>query len=235
MSKVCLLMIATNKYIKFVEPLWNSTKKHFLKDHEVKGLLFTNQTIDSTDDIKISQIDHEPWPMMTLKRYNFFLKEEGYILDNFDFVYYCDVDMLFVGDVGNEILPETETVVATCHPGFYNKPRFMWTYETRPESHACIPPDQGLMYVAGGFQGGSVGAYMKASNVIAKRVEEDLEKGIIAIWHDESHWNRYVTLDLKMDIKVLSPSYCYPESWNLPFGRKLLALDKNHSEIRNES
>jgi len=32
--------------------------------------------------------------------------------------------------------------------------------------------------------------------------------------------------------KFLDPSYCYPESWNLPYEKKLLALDKNHQEIR---
>jgi len=31
----------------------------------------------------------------------------------------------------------------------------------------------------------------------------------------------------------LSPSYCYPESWSLPFDKKLLALNKNHNQIRN--
>jgi hypothetical protein len=33
--------------------------------------------------------------------------------------------------------------------------------------------------------------------------------------------------------KILDPSYCYPESWNIPFNKKLLALDKNHSDVRS--
>ena len=31
---------------------------------------------------------------------------------------------------------------------------------------------------------------------------------------------------------ILSPSYCYPESWNLNYTKKLLALDKDHESIR---
>ena len=37
MSKVGLLCICTNKYIRFVEPLWESAKKHFMAGtpHEI--------------------------------------------------------------------------------------------------------------------------------------------------------------------------------------------------------
>jgi histo-blood group ABO system transferase len=38
----------------------------------------------------------------------------------------------------------------------------------------------------------------------------------------------------------LTPSYCYPESvklnptsWNIPFEPKILALEKNHAEVRS--
>ena len=59
----------------------------------------------------------------------------------------------------------------------------------------------------------------------------DLGKNIIAVWHDESHLNRYF-VDHKPTV-ILSPSYCYPESWKLPYKKRLLALDKNHAAIRS--
>ena len=37
--------------------------------------------------------------------------------------------------------------------------------------------------------------------------------------------------DLRVTV-ILDPSYCYPESWDLPFPKRLLALDKHHEEIR---
>lgn len=240
MASVCLLMIATNKYVKFVKPLWDSATKHFLYGHDVKGLLFSNQSeeelakVVDIEDIKVSHIDHEPWPMMTLKRFHFFLKEKEYLEKNFDYVFYCDVDMLFVADVGDEILPTGNNIVATVHPGFFDKPRALWTYETRPESMAYIPPEQGQFYVAGGFQGGTTEAYLKASESIVERIEKDFENDLIAVWHDESHWNRYVTMEAN-GVKFIPPSYCYPESWNIPWQKKLLALDKNHEEVRSES
>ena len=66
---------------------------------------------------------------------------------------------------------------------------------------------------------------------IKKNIDIDLNNNIIAVWHDESHLNRYF-IDNKPEIE-LSPSYCYPENWNLPFEKKLIALDKNHNEIRS--
>ena len=50
--------------------------------------------------------------------------------------------------------------------------------------------------------------------------------------HDESQINRYV-YDHPPDL-VLTPSYCYPEGWDLPFTPRILALNKDHDIIRSE-
>jgi histo-blood group ABO system transferase len=153
-------------------------------------------------------------------------------LENYDYVFYSDVDMLFVDQVGEEILGPGLT--ATIHPGFYNKPREEFTYETNPQSYAYIHPDQGRFYFAGGFQGGTSKAFLTAVRECSSGVTADLTNNIIAVWQDESHWNRYLT-DYKGPLVKLSPSYCFPESWDhLPFKKRLLALDKNHKEYRKE-
>jgi hypothetical protein len=46
---------------------------------------------------------------------------------------------------------------------------------------------------------------------------------------DESHWNAYIK---KHPAKLLSPSYCYPETWHIPFEKRILALKKNLREVR---
>jgi histo-blood group ABO system transferase len=133
--------------------------------------------------------------------------------------------MRFVNHVGQEILSER---VVSQHPGFLGG---RGTPETNPISTACIYPHEKLQYFAGGFNGGDKSEYLKMSKTISQNIDKDLEKNFIAIWHDESHINRYM-ID-NPPTKILDPSYCYPESWNLPFDKKLLALDKNHKEIRN--
>jgi len=117
--KILILTIATNKYIQFVERLYDNIEEKFLNGHEIQGLLFTEHDVETSDNIKVSQIDHEPWPMPTLKRYNYFVKEKDYI-SQFDYCYYFDVDMGIVSEVGDEVLSD---LVATMHPyqSFYPK------------------------------------------------------------------------------------------------------------------
>ena len=63
--KICILTIATNKYIQFVERLLNNIEENFLNGHEIQCLLFTDHEIEeSSDNVKISQIEHEDWPML---------------------------------------------------------------------------------------------------------------------------------------------------------------------------
>ena len=76
---------------------------------------------------------------------------------------------------------------------------------------------------------------MEMAEVIADRVNKDLEKGVIALWHDESHMNRYL-LDNPPTL-ALSPEYCYAEEFigtNYPHQNpKIIALKKNHAELRS--
>lgn len=228
--KIGLLTIATNKYTDFVNNLYSSADRYFCNNLEVVYFLFTNNKnfIPKTKrKFNIMPIEHEPWPMSTLKRYHFFNQYKN-DLYQVDYLYYCDADMLFVSNVANEIISDK---VATIHPGFYNKTRNKFTYENRKESKAYIPENIGRRYYAGGFNGGSSKSFLKMSKTIAANVDDDLSRGIIAIWHDESHLNHYYNLVAK-PTKELNPSYCYPEKWRLPFRKMLLALDKKHSEYQ---
>lgn len=226
--KIGLLVIATGKYTQFIPPLFKSVNKHFMKGHEVNMFVFTDGKVPENDIIKRIEQEHLGWPHATLKRYHIFDKNKRE-LSKMDYLYYCDADMKFVSDVGDEILPEKNSngLVGTEHPGFYGGRR--GTYENRQESTAYVAPNEGVVYCAGGFNGGTSEAFLRMSKTIKERVDKDLEKDIIAVWHDESQMNRYFIDNIP---KLLNPSYCYPESWDIPFEKKLLALDKNHSEIR---
>jgi histo-blood group ABO system transferase len=225
--KIGLLIIATNKYTRFLKPLIESADNYFLKGFEVTYFIFTNQEVSVLSDRQIVKIevDHKNWPWMTLGRYKIFT-EKSELLSKQDYLYYCDADMLFVDSVGSEILSER---VATQHPGYFGR---RGTPETNLNSLACVYPHEEMQYFAGGFNGGTSNEYLKMSKVISENIEVDYSRGIIAIWHDESHMNRYFIDNIPT--KILNPSYCCPEGWNVClFGRKLLALDKNHIEIRN--
>ncbi|MFC1842068.1 hypothetical protein ACFLYU_00210 [Candidatus Dependentiae bacterium] len=221
--KVGLLIVATGKYIQFVEPLVKSADIHFLPNHDVTYFVFTNKEIPKHDNIiKIHQ-DRLGWPYDTMMRYEMYYNAKE-LLENMDYLFACDADMLFVDTVSDEILGEQ---VGTIHPGFYNK---KGTYETRKSSTACVKPNEAKHYFAGGFNGGSSKEFLKRSKKMSENIYKDLEENIVAVWHDESHLNRYF-IDNPPTV-ILTPSYCYPERWKLPFHKRLLALDKNHSQMR---
>ena len=225
---VGLLVIATNKYTRFLQPLIKSADKFFFSntDINVEYFVFTDSEPVVNTDRKFHQIhiDHKPWPYPTLYRYKYFT-ENSTAFDNVDYLYYCDSDMLFVDHVGEEILGD---LVGTIHPGF-NGAR--GTPETNPLSLAYVSPYENIQYCAGGFNGGHKLNFLQMAQTISSNIDKDLQNNIVAVWHDESHMNRYY-ID-NPPTKKLSPSYCYPESWNLPYKRRLLALDKNHNEIRS--
>ena len=184
--KICILTIATNKYIQFVERLLDNIEENFLNGHEIRCLLFTDHEVETSDNVRVCQIDHEPWPMPTLKRFNYFIKEKDWILEH-DYCYYLDVDMGTVDKVGDEVLSD---LVATMHPyqSFY--PKQDRSYDRNSKSLAYVPVgEEPENYYAGGFNGGSTKRFLEMAEVLADRVTKDLENDVIALWHDESQMN----------------------------------------------
>lgn len=148
--------------------------------------------------------------------------------------------MAIVDKVGDEILSD---LVATKHPGQSFNDINNMSFDRNSKSQAYVPYGEGNTYYAGGFNGGKIKNFLEMSKTISEKVDQDVEKNIIALWHDESHLNRYL-IDNPPTLS-LSPSYCYPEAaiqnskkWilsskYLEIKPKILALEKNHREIRS--
>ena len=73
------------------------------------------------------------------------------------------------------------------------------------------------------------------SETIVANIEKDFENDLIAVWHDESHMNRYL-IDNPPTLS-LTPSYCFAEEQmknpQYPYEPKIIALKKNHDELRS--
>lgn len=237
--KIGIYLICTGKYDIFLEPLIDSLDKYFFKDDEIIIYLFW----DKNYEIKLpgrfliiyTPTEHKPFPAPTLFRYKNLLSISDKI--KCDYLFYSDVDMLFVGDVGREILPQANNdcgLVATLHPGFYNGGG---SWDTNEKSTAFMPLENRIKYYCGGFQGGKTIDYMNACSIMARNINFDEMNSVMAIWHDESHWNQYLSI---RNPKVLTPEYCMVEQINLRqiwgishFSPKIIAIAKNHNEIRS--
>ena len=225
--RIGILIIATNRYNDFVQPLITSADKYLLTGHNVTYYLFTNEDreIISKRKIIINKVEHREWPWMTLGRYSIFEKYSD-SLKEMDYLFYIDADMLIVDNVGDEILSDR---VATQHPGYAGE---RGTPETRPQSTACVYPNEEMQYFAGGFNGGTTYEYLKMTKTISNNIRKDTENGIIAVWHDESHMNRYFLNN--PPTTILNPSYCVPDnSDETRYERKILAIVKKHEEYRS--
>jgi hypothetical protein len=128
-------------------------------------------------------------------------------------------------------------LVATKHPGFW---KYGWgSRKTHPRSVAYVPESKRINYACGAFEGGTKDAFVKASEDMWNNILRDMEtaaeigytqnNGLLVDMADETHWNAYIK---EHPAKLLSPSYCYPETWHIPFEKRILALKKNMREVR---
>jgi hypothetical protein len=223
--KICILTIATNKYIQFVERFLDNVAENFLTDHDIKCLLFTDQEVETSDNVKVSQIGHKPWPEPALKKYNYINSESEYLKD-FDYLYLFDADVGIVDKVGEEVLQD---LIGVLHPYKFFEPKDIYPYEKRKESTAYVADENHDKYYAAAFVGGKTKNFLEMAKVISSRVEEDERNGIIAKWHDESHLNKYFN---ENPPTALSPSYMFPEELinnpQYPFEPKIVALKKEN-------
>ena len=224
--KICIITIATNRYIQFVERLLDNIEEHFLNGHDIQCLLFTDHEVETSDNVKVSQIGHKPWPEPALKKYNYINSQSDY-LKNFDYLYLFDADVGIVANVGEEVLQD---LVGVLHPYKILEPEKTGPYEKRRESTAYVADEDHNKYYAAAFVGGKSSNFLKMAKTISERVDQDERNGIIAKWHDESHLNKYFIENPPTD---LSPSYMFPEELigysQYPFEPKIVALKKESS------
>lgn len=239
--RITLLLIATRNYKPFVAPLLDGVQKHFFPNDEVNVIIFTDEVSYLENfqkpenrgrlNIGLVQIRALGFPEATLYRYKIFSTLNKEIVG--DYCFYMDVDMKLVADVGREILG---SLVAVRHPAFYNRG---WGSPNCDErSTGFVPKKQWFNYVAGGFQGGKTESYLHACGVLARHIEQDEKIGVLAEWHDETHWN-WLLKNTPIKPKYLDSGYCMVEEeerrikWGINhLEPKIIALTKNHAEIR---
>jgi len=228
-QRIGLLITATGRYIHMANKLIESGQDYFCTNHNVTYFVFTDgEPVRADNVVKVSH-KQLGWPYDTMMRFHAYRKAKEE-LSNMDYLYSCDADMLFVGEVGDEILGER---VAVRHSQLMFKRGF---YDTNPLSTAHVNRHEGADYFVGAFYGGTKKEFFALLDTICKNIETDLARGVIARIHDESHLNRYF-IDNKPTI-VLSPSYCHFEKWSSPYRKKLIAFDQpehNTYKVRKQA
>lgn len=190
----------------------------------------------------IFPIEPIEWPMPTLMRYHTMLQQEE-ILKEYDYIFYCDIDMAFVSVVGDEVLGERLTAVQ--QPMYALRKEFWPPYEPNTKSASYISrPGRVIngrfvpIYLAGGYQGGKSKDFIKAMKVMKKKIDKDFGINYVPIWNDETVWNSYLFENPDDRDIFLTPSYTYPDGlikeyfepmWGCSYQPKLMTLTKKFS------
>jgi hypothetical protein len=198
-NPTALVIIATGSLYRQHAREFIASAKQFFVPHDV--VLFTDGPSEFDAPVKFRR-ESLGYPRATLTRYHA-IWEAREVLSKYDHIFYSDADMKFVAPVtADEIF--SNGITATEHPGYVG---LKGSPEKNPSSAAYLRDIR--TYFCGGFNGGTSKAFLEMTDVIRQAVDADDAKNILAIWHDESHLNRY--LYDHPPAKVLTPAFCYPE------------------------
>lgn len=193
--RIGILYIATGRYYIFWEDFYKSAEKHFLPCLEKEYFIFSdyNGAFFGEENTNVHRIEQPKlgWPYDTLMRFDIFLKSKE-LFENVDYLFFVNANLIFIKDVSeNEIIIPDKDLIAALQPWFIHLNINDTTYDRNPNSTAYIPYNEGYYYVMGSFNGGRKNAFLEMCCVLNKNIHQDLENGIIALWHDESHLNHY--------------------------------------------
>jgi hypothetical protein len=202
--------------------------------------------------VKPIRVSSMAWPLPTLLRFEMILQLPE-LLD-YEYIAYIDADMKIVAEISESELnriTDAEQISVVNHPGFYrprgidlvmfylsNPLKFfkdskirlfsggLGSWERHRESTAYVPRDKRRLYLCGGFWLGPSHLIAEMSKNLSEQINRDINNGVMAIWHDESHLNQYFA---SRSFKLLNPSYCFdPNYKNLRSLQPIIyAVDKN--------
>lgn len=233
--------VLSHRYVVFLKLFLETAEQHFMVGHKVIYYVFTDRPADVPQValgagrrlVVLTVRNYTRWQDVSMHRMEMISHfSEQRFLHEVDYLVCGDVDMKFSDHVGVEIL---STLFGTLHPGFYSSSREAFTYERRPQSQAYIPRDEGDFYYMGAFFGGSVLEVHHLTKACHEAMVKDQANGIEAVWHDESHLNKYLLYH--KPTKVLSPEYVWDQKllgWpSIMKKLRYVAVPKNHQAIRN--
>ena len=242
--RIAILYVALGRYDLFWPEFISSSRNHFCCNAERHWYVFTDSSaISPAVDVSVLHQDFLGWPFSTLYRYHLFRRICDELRD-FDYVVFFNANALILGPIG---LPEffggdpRIQLVAGRHPACHQPSGFVYPFENRPSSRAYV--NAGSDYFQGCINAGRGSAFADMVDELSRAIDDDLKDGLIALWHDESHWNRYVLAlrDLHPEaVHILESNFLHPTDldWQLPQPPRIIMRGKEayggHALLRQQ-
>ncbi|KAL2103735.1 hypothetical protein ACEWY4_000603 [Coilia grayii] len=239
-ASVALTVFAVGRYLEiYLKDFLKTAERYFMVGLPVDYYVFTDvprnvpevQLAPGRTLQVVGVKRHERWQDISMMRMETITEAiENVISKRNEYVFCMDVDQVFVGPFGSEALGDS---VALLHAYFYNKPVSEYTYDRNPKSVAYM--EDGDYYYHAAVFGGTWQNVKNITQSCLEGIKMDKANGVEAIWHDESHLNKYFWL--YKPSKVLSPEYC----WATEIGfssdihvHRLIWAEKYYKALRNQ-
>lgn len=228
-KKIAFIFIGTDKYVDFFEDYYDSVMSLFLPNESRTIYAFTDDISNDAFNkkhVEVRQIEHEPWPFITLRRFTYM---HGVIdeLKKYSDVIFLDADMVVQKSIDWGHL-KYEHFFGVHHPGQFMYGDGICEYEIDPKSTACTKKTEkeGIKYRQGCFWGGKNPYICNMIEELHNCVEKDLDNNFVAAWHDESHLNRFFSDNDEL-VVTLHSGFAHPQNWIMPVEKLIVHLDKN--------
>ena len=257
MISIGIIAIATNQYFEYWLKLHQSIVQNQSPDYHYRLHLFTDQMVDDETfnslnaviETSVYKIPNLQWPGATLLRFHIISLHSRSLTE--DILMYVDADSEFVRPLEFDIDPSGWNLglALVAHPGYakitlnagpINLMRRLrliitngavGTWEKNRNSSAYVERRRRKSYVCGGVFIGGRDQFLSLSVELAKRVELDLNNGVIALWHDESHLNWFASYSAPA---ILDSRYCSLDDIDTLRNEKpyIIALEKGERRTR---
>ena len=221
----------------YLKTFLTSAEKHFMPGLPVTYYVFTDlpEKIPKIElapqrTLKVIPVEkHSRWQdisMMRMRTISEAIEKEI----SHRFVFCFDVDQEFKGRFGSEALGDS---VALLHAHYYKLPKEKFTYDRNPKSKAYM--ETGDFYYHAAIFGGLSENVKKLADACYLSIMEDKVNNVEALWHDESHLNKYFWLNKSS--KLLSPEYCWDENISYKgdiYVTRLVWAPKHYDQLRDQ-
>jgi hypothetical protein len=242
--RIAILYVALGRYELFWPEFAASSRRYFCPNADRHWYVFTDSAaIRSASDLTVLRQDFLGWPFSSLYRYHMFRRVRDAIAGSDRVVFFNANAAMLSPITPDEFFGEDAAIelVAGRHPGCHQPSGFVYPYEGRSESSAYV--DHGTDYFQGCINAGRGDAFAKMVDDLSAAIDHDLERGLVARWHDESHWNRYVLERQSArpaSVHVLESNFLAPSDveWPLPQPARILMRGKEayggHALLRQQ-
>lgn len=227
--KIGIIYIAIGIYEEFWKEFYPTCECFFCPDADKGYEVFTDSP--RLKEMKLKNVVTHPvenrgfiWNVSA--KSEFICSISQTIRQKYDYIFYMNGNYKFIELIRlSEVLPtvENDFLTALSFNRYKIVPVEMLPYDRNPNCHAYMQIGAGTRYYQGGFYGGRTEEVIKLSEWCMKSIQEDLNNRIIALWHDESYLNKYLS---NYNPRILDEEYGYADCLENLQSYKAYFIDK---------